>query len=172
MGSGYNLLADILSRCSATSPQRHRLCEKGDWNGIFHSDFDRNIEFSSFLSTLQYYSSGKRLPIPAGCPAEVYKLMLESWGEGAGPRKQPQAVMRDINQILYQVYNSRRIHAYETAFPKVSNDSGNVDIEEGELDSSDSESRASSLFTDRTSLAWDECDDGMSDEVPTRLLLM
>lgn len=27
--------------------------------------------------------------------------------------------MRDINQILYQVYNSRRTHAYATAFPKL-----------------------------------------------------
>lgn len=98
--------------------------------------------------------------MPAGCPAEVYKLMLECWGEGGGPRKQPQAVMRDINQILYQVYNSRRIHAYETAFPKLFNDYGNVDAEEAEIDSSDSESRASSLFTDCTSLVWDEGDEG------------
>ncbi|XP_046425755.1 tyrosine-protein kinase hopscotch isoform X1 [Neodiprion fabricii] len=117
-------------------------------------------------SVKRYYSSGKRLPMPSGCPAEVYKLMLECWGEGGGSRKQPQAVMRDINQILYQVYNSRRIHAYETAFPKLFTDSSYIEAEK-EIDSSDSESRASSLFTDRTSLVWDDDDEaeGESKEI-------
>ncbi|XP_012263583.2 tyrosine-protein kinase hopscotch [Athalia rosae] len=111
-------------------------------------------------SVKKYYSSGKRLPMPAGCPGEVYKLMLECWGEVGGPRKQPQAIMRDINQIGHQVYNPRQMHAYETAFPKPFNDSGNGNAEEEEADLSDSESRASSLFTDRTSLAWDDGDEG------------
>lgn len=45
--------------------------------------------------------------------------MLQCWGENNTSRKQPQAIMRDINQILYQVYNSRRTHTYATAFPKL-----------------------------------------------------
>ncbi|XP_034935206.1 tyrosine-protein kinase hopscotch [Chelonus insularis] len=112
----------------------------------------------------KFYTSGKRLPIPNGCPMEVYQLMLECWGEPNGPRKQPQAIMRDINQILYQVYNSRRTHTYATAFPKLFNDKeANNDDGHEMIDnnsSSDSESRASSLFTDRTSLPWDDLDDG------------
>ncbi|XP_014484244.1 PREDICTED: tyrosine-protein kinase hopscotch [Dinoponera quadriceps] len=67
----------------------------------------------------KFYESGYRLPQPAGCPNGVYRLMLQCWGENNTSRKQPQAIMRDINQILYQVYNSRRTHAYATAFPKL-----------------------------------------------------
>lgn len=89
--------------------------------------------------------------------------MNECWGDLNGPRKQPQAIMRDINQVLYQVYNSRRIHAYATAFPKLFNDHERTDDDDTEIadnnSSSDCESRASSLFTDRTSLPWDEADD-------------
>ncbi|OXU22374.1 hypothetical protein TSAR_007732, partial [Trichomalopsis sarcophagae] len=111
----------------------------------------------------KFYASGKRLPIPNGCPPEVYKLMTDCWGEIGGSRKQPQAIMRDINQIKYQVYNSRRTHAYATAFPKRANDSELIDDDFSEVtehnSSSDCESRASSLFTDRTSLPWDDSED-------------
>ncbi|XP_015589166.1 tyrosine-protein kinase hopscotch isoform X2 [Cephus cinctus] len=108
----------------------------------------------------KYYASGKRLPMPFGCPTEVYKLMNECWGEAGGARKHPQAIMRDINQILYQVYNSRRIHAYSTVFPKLFNDTEQIVADdEKDNDSSDCESRASSLFTDKTSLPWDDDED-------------
>ncbi|KAF7385653.1 hypothetical protein HZH66_011495 [Vespula vulgaris] len=110
----------------------------------------------------KYYESGKRLPIPSSCPAEVYKLMLECWGESNGIRKQPQAIMRDINQILYQVYNSRRTHAYATAFPKLFSDSDHIHEDDSDTiddKSINSESHASSLITDRTSLPWDDIDD-------------
>ncbi|KAG8222937.1 hypothetical protein J437_LFUL000232 [Ladona fulva] len=59
---------------------------------------------------------GKKLPLPEGCPREVFSLMLECWDFDSHSRKKPQAVMRDINQILYQVFNSRQTHSY--AFPK------------------------------------------------------
>lgn len=76
--------------------------------------------------------------------------------------------MRDINQILYQVYNSRRTHAYATAFPKLFSDSDRLDDDEdteattteNNSQSSDCDSRASSLLTDRTSLPWDEAEEG------------
>ncbi|XP_014602066.1 PREDICTED: tyrosine-protein kinase hopscotch isoform X2 [Polistes canadensis] len=108
------------------------------------------------------YESGKRLLMPVTCPLEVYKLMLECWGEPNGIRKQPQAIMRDINQILYQVYNSRRKHAYATAFPKLFHDSDHIH-EEDSSDTPDdksinSGSHASSLITDKTSLPWDDDD--------------
>jgi Janus kinase 2 len=73
--------------------------------------------------------------------------------------------MRDINQIKYQVYNSRRSHAYAIAFPKRANDSELIDDDFSEVtehnSSSDCESRASSLFTDRTSLPWDDSEDNI-----------
>ncbi|KAK0071720.1 hypothetical protein PV326_000934, partial [Microctonus aethiopoides] len=110
-----------------------------------------------------FYTSGKRLRIPKGCPAEIYKLINECWADIDKLQKEPQAVMRDINQILYQVYNSRRTHSYATAFPKLFNDHERTDKRNSEIsdnnDSSDCESRASSLFTDRTSLPWDDPDD-------------
>lgn len=88
--------------------------------------------------------------------------MTECWGEPNEPRKQPQAIMRDINQILYQVYNSRRTHAYATVFPKLFNKFDRTSKIENEVldDSSNSESRAScSLYTESTSLPWDDLDD-------------
>jgi hypothetical protein len=51
---------------------------------------------------LQDYQSGKRLPLPSGCTLDIYKLMLECWDLDLYRRKKPQAIMRDLNQILYQ----------------------------------------------------------------------
>jgi hypothetical protein len=51
---------------------------------------------------LQYYQSGKRLHIPNGCPTDIYRLILECWDMDPYRRKKPQAIMRDVNQILYQ----------------------------------------------------------------------
>ncbi|XP_076165135.1 tyrosine-protein kinase hopscotch isoform X1 [Ptiloglossa arizonensis] len=123
------------------------------------------LEFRNAVIMKKYYNSGKRLPIPNGCPTEVYRLILECWGDASGSRKQPQAIMRDINQILYQVYNSRRSHAYATAFPKLFS-SELKKLDEDNSDSIDSrsinsDSRSSSLFTDNTSLPWNDTDDSM-----------
>ena len=85
--------------------------------------------------------------------------MNECWGEVGGSRKQPQAIMRDINQIKYQVYNSRREHSYSTAYPKRFNLAGNIENKVVEVvDSSDCDSRSSSLFTDQTTLPWEDPD--------------
>lgn len=98
--------------------------------------------------------------MPDGCPNEIYTLMLECWGRGNTLRKQPQAIMRDINQILYQVYNSRRTHTYE--FPKLlidfhKKDENGTDTEETK---SNSESHVSSMITDNTSVTMEDGDDG------------
>ncbi|XP_033329190.1 tyrosine-protein kinase hopscotch isoform X1 [Megalopta genalis] len=112
----------------------------------------------------KYYRSGKRLLMPNGCPTEVYRLMLDCWGDLSGTRKQPQTIMRDINQILYQVYNSRRSHAYTTAFPKLFS-SGSKRFDEHNSDNIDSKSicseSRSSLYTYNTSLPWNDTDDSM-----------
>lgn len=128
-------------------------------------------EFRNANAMKKYYKSGKRLPIPNGCPMEVYRLMLECWGDSSGSRKQPQAIMRDINQILYQVYNSRRSHAYATAFPKLFSS----EMKKFEQDNSDSsgnkslnsESRSNSFSTDNTSLRWNDTDDSMQGLINT-----
>lgn len=59
--------------------------------------------FHSFLFLcLQSYFLGKRLSLPSGCPLDIYRLVLECWDPDMHRRKKPQAIMRDINQILYQ----------------------------------------------------------------------
>ncbi|CAB3370613.1 Hypothetical predicted protein [Cloeon dipterum] len=64
----------------------------------------------SFYSKMFYTKN--RLPIPEDCPADIYRLLLETWNIDFHSRKRPQAILRDINQQMYQVYNSRRKHNY------------------------------------------------------------
>ncbi|XP_013776331.1 tyrosine-protein kinase JAK2-like [Limulus polyphemus] len=64
------------------------------------------------------YQKGVHLPCPLGCHADIYKLMLECWSRDPDIRKQPQAIVRDIYQTLYEVYNSRRNHSYATVDPQ------------------------------------------------------
>lgn len=68
--------------------------------------------------------------------------------------------MRDINQILYEVYNARRTHTYATICPKLfkdadgNDDNGSIYTEESK---SNSESQTS-LVTDYTSITWNDTD--------------
>lgn len=50
----------------------------------------------------QYYASRRILPRPQHCPAAIYDLMKECWELDQYKRKLPQAITRDINQILYE----------------------------------------------------------------------
>lgn len=70
------------------------------------------------LDTMRFYATGKRLIQPPHCPNDIYQIMLECWDPDPHHRKRPQAVMRDINQILYQVFNSRKTHSYAKVFSK------------------------------------------------------
>ena len=54
------------------------------------------------------------LVCPFGCPEEVWKLIHGCWETLPEGRKQPQELNRDISQILYEVYNSRRTNYYST----------------------------------------------------------
>ncbi|XP_017778377.1 PREDICTED: tyrosine-protein kinase hopscotch [Nicrophorus vespilloides] len=74
--------------------------------------YGESIKRTDHVNAKKFYASGKRLSQPQNCPSDIYKLMLECWDADMHRRKQPQAISRDINQILYQVYNSRRVHAY------------------------------------------------------------
>ncbi|CAH1364546.1 tyrosine-protein kinase hopscotch [Tenebrio molitor] len=76
------------------------------------------IKITDHVEAMRWYVSGKRLPQPSLCDKDIYDLMRECWDADPHRRKQPQAVMRDINQILYQVYNSRRTHSYAKVFAK------------------------------------------------------
>lgn len=80
--------------------------------------FGEAIKESDHMDAMRFYASGKRLPQPSECPNNIYQLMQECWDADPHRRKQPQALMRDISQILYQVYNSRRIHSYSKVSTK------------------------------------------------------
>ncbi|XP_018575344.1 tyrosine-protein kinase hopscotch [Anoplophora glabripennis] len=67
---------------------------------------------------IRAYISGKRLPQPEKCLVEIYDIMKECWDIDPHKRKKPQAISRDINQILYQVFNSRQKHSYAKIGPK------------------------------------------------------
>ncbi|KAF2351545.1 Serine-threonine/tyrosine-protein kinase catalytic domain [Trinorchestia longiramus] len=60
------------------------------------------------------YAAGLVLPCPQRCPGEMYQIMLRCWSPDPAARRQPQTIMRDTFQILYQVFNSRRHHAYSS----------------------------------------------------------
>lgn len=64
----------------------------------------------------QLYAAGRLLPRPDHCPEDLYKVMIRCWSPDPQVRHQPQAIMRDVNQILYQVFNSRKSHAYQTIY--------------------------------------------------------
>nr|XP_012148059.1 PREDICTED: tyrosine-protein kinase hopscotch isoform X3 [Megachile rotundata] len=166
-GKKLEVALKILKQEEETNYTKEFLELAGKWSQLRSGTLVRGatlLEFQNAAVMKKYYESGKRLPIPNGCPTEVYRLMLDCWGDLNGSRKQPQAIMRDINQILYQVYNSRRSHAYATAFPKLFSS----ELKKHSQDNSDtsddnksinSESRASSLLTDNTSLPWNDTDD-------------
>ncbi|XP_063222235.1 tyrosine-protein kinase hopscotch [Bacillus rossius redtenbacheri] len=79
------------------------------------------IDIGSVEAVKKFYLSNKKLGQPSDCPPNMYRLMLECWDLDVYRRKKPQAIMRDVNQILYQVFNSRRTHTYATALPKLFN---------------------------------------------------
>ena len=65
-----------------------------------------------------WYVEGKRLRQPAALESAalgpIYRVMLECWAPGPDQRKEPQALMRDMNQLMYRVFNSRKVHSYIT----------------------------------------------------------
>ncbi|GFY60177.1 tyrosine-protein kinase hopscotch [Trichonephila inaurata madagascariensis] len=67
----------------------------------------------------EFYMNGNSLSFPPDCLKEIAKLVEECWLHDQDNRKQPQAIVRDVNQILYEVYNSRRSHSYAMIDPTV-----------------------------------------------------
>lgn len=62
----------------------------------------------------ELYIQGHHPPHPIDIHNDIGKLLNECWILDLDNRKNAQAIMRDINQILYEVYNSRRSHSYAT----------------------------------------------------------
>lgn len=55
---------------------------------------------------------------------------MECWQADSRNRIQPQAITKDINQLMYQVYNSRKKHVYDTVMPRrhLDSDSGTTQL--------------------------------------------
>lgn len=49
---------------------------------------------------------------PFGCPSDVWEVILECWKDSPSERLSAQTIVRDLSQILYEVYNSRRHNLY------------------------------------------------------------
>ncbi|CAH1103307.1 unnamed protein product [Psylliodes chrysocephalus] len=81
--------------------------------------YGEEIKPIDHLQAMRSYQSGERLPQPSSCSNEMYILLKECWDKDPHKRKKPQAILRDINQILYEVYNSRRTHTYAKVFSKI-----------------------------------------------------
>ncbi|XP_072764255.1 tyrosine-protein kinase hopscotch [Anoplolepis gracilipes] len=130
--------------------------------------FSRGASIPTYhnIDAVKLFYQKTHLPKPDDCPNEIYKVMKECWNE-KNKRKRPQAIMRDINQILHQVFNSRRIHAYATAVPKLNMNGDENKDEDLEERTSNSGSYMSSSVTNHTNLTWSDNDDN-SMEIFTR----
>ncbi|CAG9828556.1 unnamed protein product [Diabrotica balteata] len=93
------------------------------WEMFMYGEEIKSFKSNDHLQAMRWYASGKRLPQPPICSSEIYSLMKECWDNDPHKRKKPQAIMRDVNQILYQVYNSRRVHSYAKVFSKADSQS-------------------------------------------------
>lgn len=116
----------------------------------------------------KFYQNGNHLPQPTDCPSKIYELMLECWSE-KNTRKQPHAIMRDTNDILFREYKVRP-HTYtHLTFPPtmslppsistIANGDKNNDSNDLEERRLNNESHMNNLATDRINLIWDDHND-------------
>lgn len=70
------------------------------------------IETCYLLVLLQWYQNGNRLSRPSDCPEEVYNIMIQAWIPDPHLRKVTQEISRDMNQLVYQLFNDRHERAY------------------------------------------------------------
>ncbi|RXG73997.1 Tyrosine-protein kinase hopscotch [Armadillidium vulgare] len=59
------------------------------------------------------YSEGYLLSRPELCPKDLYQVMVSCWHPDPHRRKHPQVIMRDVKQIFYYTFNSRRENQYQ-----------------------------------------------------------
>ena len=63
------------------------------------------------------YLDGHRLGLPrslSGQLSSIYHVMQGCWNPVPDVRQAPQYILRDLNQLLYKVFNAKRVHTYVT----------------------------------------------------------
>lgn len=63
--------------------------------------YGESINLKTTMDLKHFYASKNLLPKPQHCPKEIYDVMKDCWELDPYKRKLPQAITRDINQILY-----------------------------------------------------------------------
>ncbi|KAJ8947273.1 hypothetical protein NQ318_014169 [Aromia moschata] len=66
--------------------------------------FGEEIKATDHNQLMRWYISGNRLSKPSSCLDEIYDLMVKCWDIDPHKRMKPQVIMRDINQLLYQLH--------------------------------------------------------------------
>jgi len=83
---------------------------------------DIPLQGMSWQEAGQKYLSGERLKVPpllaTGPLLQLGHILFDCWQPDVSARKQPQVLMRDIYQLFYKLFNSRRDHAYVTIDPQ------------------------------------------------------
>lgn len=54
------------------------------------------------IQVKEWYQRHNTLPFPPNCRKEMETLIEECWNADQDNRKRPQAIVRDVNQILYE----------------------------------------------------------------------
>ena len=84
---------------------------------------------SKFNLPFLQYISGNRLQKPStleGNLASIYMIMMRCWNPFPEARDTPQAILRDLNQLLYRVFNAKKIHTYISVDDTTSEQSGSL----------------------------------------------
>ena len=61
--------------------------------------------------------NGHRLPMPTslhGKLSTIYGVMQGCWHPLTEARMAPHTILRDLNQLLYRIFNSKKVHTYVT----------------------------------------------------------
>ena len=65
----------------------------------------------------EQYLNGHRLPMPTslhGKLSTIYGVMQGCWHPLTEARMAPHTILRDLNQLLYRIFNSKKVHTYVT----------------------------------------------------------
>lgn len=77
---------------------------------IFHKAGDpfKTVDYDEAKA---FFASGKRLSL-AAVPQEFCSIISDCWNSDPDQRRSPDAIVRDIHQLLYQIYRPGKYNQY------------------------------------------------------------